>query len=339
MTSAPSFPLDPSRAALLEAALQSALEGDAPALLTHAARYVLGWEDEAGLPSNAGGKRARPGLCIFTCEALGGTLEDALPGAVAVELIHNFSLVHDEIQDGDAERHGRPTTWRRFGAAQGINVGDFLYAAALSALVRGAGPAERRVEALAVLVTAVQEMVAGQWQDLSFESRDQVSRAEYLAMVAGKTGALIGAPVEIGALLAGAPTRLAARLGRWGKQVGLAFQAQDDYLGTWGDPAVTGKSNTGDIERRKKSLPVILGLADPAAREIILAEYGRPAAESPAVERVVAALEVSGAREETRRLAASLAAEADRMLDGAPLDRGVRELMGGIAHALVDRSA
>jgi geranylgeranyl diphosphate synthase type I len=223
----------------LEAALRQAVPSDASPLAA-ATRYVMGWEDVHGAPANAAGKRLRPHLALFAAEAFGAPFETAMPGAVAVELVHNFSLVHDEVQDHDAERHGRPTLWKRFGTAQAINVGDYLFTLAGRALTSGSGDAARRLIALDVLYHAIERMVAGQWEDISFEVRDDVTVEDYLTMVTGKTGALLGAPLEIGAILAGSGRDDARTLGRWGEQVGLAFQAQDDYLGIWGDPDLTG---------------------------------------------------------------------------------------------------
>lgn len=320
----------------LEDALRAAI-GDSRSPLAAASRYVMGWEDGDGSPATAGGKRIRPALCLFAADTLGGRIGDAMPGAVAIELVHNFSLVHDEVQDHDHERHHRPTIWARFGEGQAINVGDYLYTRAVRALTDGPGEVSRRMQALAILHEAIGRMIEGQWQDISFESRDAVAAEEYLAMVAGKTGALLGAPLEIGAVLSGMDSSRAALLGEWGRAVGLAFQIQDDYLGIWGDPAETGKSNTGDIMRKKKTLPVIYGLADGAARGVIAAAYSLPSLASGDVERVVAALEACGAIQACRDEAERHAAQADRML--AALELGPRETdqFRAIASYIIDR--
>ena len=254
----------------LEDALRAAVGTDEGGLAA-AGRYVMGWEDEEGQPASTGGKRIRPALCLLAAEALGGSAADAMPGAVAVELVHNFSLVHDEIQDRDAERHHRPTIWRIVGEAQAINVGDFLLTRALRALAESDAPSERRVAALDALLAATDDMIGGQWNDLSFEPRRDVSIADYLAMVEGKTGALIGAPLQMGAILSGAPAAQSDGIRDWGRKVGLAFQVRDDILGIWGDPNVTGKSNQNDMARHKKTLPVIAALAEPHTRAAIRA--------------------------------------------------------------------
>ncbi len=322
----------------LEAALRAAT-GTGDSRLAAYSRYVMGWEDESGAPADHSGKRIRPLLSLFAARAMGGSDVDAMPGAVAVELVHNFSLVHDEVQDHDAERHGRPTLWARIGEAQAINAGDYLYTRAIRSLSDGPGPVERRMLALSVLNVAIERMVEGQYRDLAFEERDDVSTAEYIEMVAGKTGALMGAPLEIGALLAGVDAERASILGRWGEQVGLAFQAQDDYLGIWGDPSVTGKSNTNDIARKKKSLPIILGLQDREARFEIAEAYAAAVVTPEGIERVVSALNGVGAGELVREEATRHANEAESLLDSLNLSAEVRADFQAIADYLVDRNA
>ena len=322
----------------LERALREAV-GDEPPALAAAARYVLGWEDEHGRPAHNAGKRIRPALCLLGAEVAGGTIEDAMPGACAVELVHNFSLVHDEVQDHDAERHHRPTLWALLGEAQAINAGDFLYTRAVQAISDGPGDPGRRMAGLSVLNRAIQAMIGGQWDDLDFERRESVHVEEYLAMVAGKTGALLSAPLEIGALLAGADAGFAAGLGAWGKQVGLAFQAQDDYLGTWGNPGETGKSNSNDIARKKKTLPIVYGMDSADARAAILGAYDAEGDVSAnAIARVVQALEVAGADTACREMAAEYAHAADALLDGLGLPAETRALLRDVARYLVDRA-
>ncbi|MCC7363784.1 MAG: polyprenyl synthetase family protein [Dehalococcoidia bacterium] len=321
----------------IEAALRAAIGSDS-ARISAAARYVLGWEDEAGRPAAGGGKRIRPALCLFAAELFGADAAVAMPGAVAVEIVHNFSLVHDEVQDHDAERHGRPTLWARLGEGQAINAGDYLYTRAIAALSAGPGDASLRLAALNVLQDAIQRMIRGQWEDIAFESRLDVGVDEYLAMVAGKTGALLGAPLEIGALLAGAAPTDAAVLGRWGVQVGLAFQAQDDYLGTWGDPGETGKSNVNDIARRKKTLPVVYGLSHPASKDAVAAAYTKAGElTSGDIAAVVAALDAAGAAEDCRARARQYAEAAEALLESLSLDEARRAQLREVADYLVDR--
>jgi geranylgeranyl diphosphate synthase type I len=325
-------------AVALEQALREAVPADASELAA-AARYVLGWEDVDGSPANAGGKRLRPHLALFAAEAFDAPFEAALPGAVAVELVHNFSLVHDEVQDHDAERHGRPTLWKRSGEAQAINAGDYLFTLASRSLTGAQGEPSRLLLALDVINRAIERMVAGQWDDFSLETRKEVTADDYLAMVAGKTGALLGAPLEIGAILAGANRDDARTLGRWGEQLGLAFQAQDDYLGIWGDPDLTGKSNTNDISRRKKTLPIILGLRAPAAANLVRAAYAAPSGAEIDVPAVVRALDACGAGDQCRAEAQRHAAEADRLLSALEFTEATQAAFRAVADRLVNRKS
>ncbi len=297
----------------------------------------MGWEDQAGRPTNAGGKRIRPALCLYA-GALFGDTGAALPGAIAVELVHNFSLIHDEVQDHDAERHGRPTLWALLGEAQAINAGDYLYARSTRALLDGPGQPGRRLAALAILTTTVERMIAGQWADLSFESRDDVTAAEYLAMVAGKTGALLGAPLSMGATLAGAPPETVRALGAWGEAVGLAFQIHDDYLGTWGNPDLTGKSNTNDIARKKKTLPLIHALQG-AGGPLIRQVYAKPELTEGDIAAVVAVLNEAGSAEFTRDAAARHAGIASSILETLDLKPEQKSELRAIGEYLIHRDA
>lgn len=227
-------------------------------------RYHLGWVDERLAPSGAAkGKRIRPLLCVLTCEAAGGDIERALPAAAAIELVHNFSLVHDDIEDGDEERRGRPTVWKVWGEAQAINVGDGLFALSHSALhrlsERGLHPAEVVAVAQA-LDAACTALCQGQYLDLSFESRLEVTVEEYLEMVRLKTAALIACATRVGAMLATDEETLIEDYRRFGENLGMAFQMVDDILGIWGEPEVTGKPAASDIARKKKTLPIVYAL-------------------------------------------------------------------------------
>jgi len=319
----------------IEDALRAALQ-DGPSELLSVSRYVMGWEDADGQPAETGGKRIRPALCLFAATLFGKPASVAMPGAVAVELIHNFSLVHDEVQDHDAERHHRPTVWARMGEAQAINVGDFLITKAFEALAAAPNSAEQRLRAIEALNAAMAAMIAGQWADVSFETRTDVSSEEYLAMVRGKTGALLGAPLAIGAILAGASPEQAAALQEWGETVGLAFQVQDDYLGIWGQPNLTGKSNTNDIVRRKQTLPIIHGMAGEARAEI-LAAYGQELIDNEAVGRVVTALERVGADRATKAGGERIAKMADDLLAGFELPAEIRRELHAVGRYLIDR--
>ena len=220
--------------------------------------YHMGWLDERGHPRvRPTGKLLRPSLCLWACEACGGNADDAIAAATAVEWVHNFTLVHDDIQDGDRSRHGRPTVWAVWGVAQGINAGDALHALAFRALSESIGDPQRTMRAVCALSTATLEVVEGQCLDLSLEGRVEIPLRAYLRMVRAKTGALLSAALVMGALAAGAPERTVLRFRRAGYLLGLAFQMRDDWLGTWGDSSLTGKSSAGDVGRRKASYPLV----------------------------------------------------------------------------------
>lgn len=221
--------------------------------------YHLGWTDAQGRPTeDDGGKAVRPALAILSAEAVGAPAERALPGAVAVELVHNFSLLHDDVMDGDPERRHRPTAWVLFGQGQAIVAGDALLALAHEVLIEP--PRPERVRAASALAEATAAMIAGQAEDLSFESRPDVSIDECLAMCGRKTAALLSCASRIGAILAGADDGPVGALGAFGFHLGLAFQAIDDVLGIWGRPELTGKPQWSDLRQRKKTLPVVAAL-------------------------------------------------------------------------------
>lgn len=320
---------------LIEDALRAQLAtGRSPLAAT--ARYVMGWEDQDGTPLSTGGKRIRPALCLFAAELFGAPAETALPGAVAVELIHNFSLVHDEVQDRDAERHHRPTVWAIHGEGQAINAGDYLITRAIDALISSDAVGVRAAGALRILNDAMARMIAGQWADIAFESRVDVTTAEYIEMIRGKTGALLGAPLAMGAVLAGADAEQADRLQRWGETIGLAFQVRDDYLGIWGNPDLTGKSNVNDLLRKKKTLPVVHGFEHDGSGAV-RAAYGRETITADDVPGVVVALEAAGTPAFVRGEADALAAEAEGLLSDFELPLASRQALREIGRYLVER--
>jgi geranylgeranyl diphosphate synthase type I len=239
--------------------LRAAVNGMDP-MSAAMASYHLGWTDIDGRPLEAtGGKSLRPALALLSAQAAGAPLEVGIPGAVAVELVHNFSLIHDDVMDGDEERHHRPTVWSIWGVPSAILTGDAMLVAAQQALLdSGSSYAD---SALRLLLDATRELIGGQSEDLDFETRSDVTLEDCKKMTAGKTGALLSASSAIGAVLAGAPTRLTEALARYGDHLGAAFQLVDDLLGIWGDPALTGKPVLSDLRSRKKSLPVTYALS------------------------------------------------------------------------------
>ena len=247
----------------LEAELRAVIGGGLSPLYTMM-RYHLGWIDERGNPQSATiGKRLRPVLCLLACQAVGGEWQQALPAAAAVELVHNFSLIHDDIQDASPERRGRATVWHLWGQPQAINVGDGMHALALSSLLRleDAGiPHQKVVRAARILGEASLKLCEGQYLDISYENRLDIGINDYLEVISCKTAALFRCSLEIGALLGTDDESLPARLKLFGHDLGMTFQVHDDVLSIWGDEKVTGKSNTSDIIMKKKTLPIVYAL-------------------------------------------------------------------------------
>ncbi len=237
-------------ARMVESALRESVGRLSPALRPPVAHHLAG-----------GGKGVRAALALLSATATGAAEETAVIGAVAIELVHNFSLIHDDVIDGDHERHHRSTVWSEFGIGQAIIAGDALATLALQVLLEE--PTPERVHAARCLADATSAMIAGQADDMAFESRPTVTVAECLAMVRGKTSALFSCAVSLGAILGGAPEEVVAALAAYGSHLGLAFQAVDDVLGIWGEPTRTGKPVGSDLVAGKKSLPVALALARP----------------------------------------------------------------------------
>jgi len=223
--------------------------------------YHLGWTGE-GAGEEATGKRIRPLLLLLTTATCGTDWKKALPAAAAVELVHNFSLVHDDIQDNSPKRRGRPTVWVKWGSPLAINVGDALFVLSNLAMTDLASdfPTDRVLESVRILQQTCLDLTRGQYLDMSFEDRTDVKVEDYWMMVAGKTASLLSASCHIGAILGNADESTVEAYRSFGHFLGLAFQVQDDILGIWGDENVTGKSAASDLIERKKTLPVLAGL-------------------------------------------------------------------------------
>jgi geranylgeranyl diphosphate synthase type I len=260
--------------------------------------YHLGLD--AGRPR--GGKRLRPLLCLLVFEALAGVPQRALPAAAAIELLHNFTLIHDDIEDQDPARHHRPTVWSVWGVPQAINAGDGMYAVSRLAVqrLRKLGfPAERILDFASLMDQTCVRVCEGQFLDISFESRTDVTADRYRVMATRKTGALFGASAQSAAMLASDDPSVREQLARFGEEFGQAFQAHDDLLGIWASTERTGKIEMNDLVKRKKTLPVVLAFerASPRVRAQ-LGELFAPQAPLPAenVEAIRAILDDLGVR-------------------------------------------
>ena len=286
------------------------------------------------------GKGTRPALAILSAEAVGVPAETAVPGAVAIELIHDFSLIHDDIIDNDAERRHRPTVWAKFGTGVGVVVGDALHALAFEVLL--SDPSPPRVKAAKNLAEAVSAMIAGQSMDMAFEEMPTVTLDQCLAMEQGKTGALLAYASSVGAILAGADDTVVEELADFGAHMGVAFQAVDDLLGIWGDPERTGKPAGADLRERKKSVPVVIALnSDTPAAEELADLYARPEWDAGGVDAARALVEAGGGREHTQALARAHYDLAVSALDSLSKSEGVVaevvEEMRSLAEFIVGR--
>lgn len=225
--------------------------------------YHFGWIDADGSPADSTGKAVRPALVLLSAQAGGGQYGQASSVAAAVEMVHNFSLLHDDLMDEDFSRRHRPTAWTVFGGSAALLAGDALLNRALQSLLEDPSPGA--IPAARSLSSTASKLIVGQSADLDFERRTDVTLDECLAMAAGKTAALLACASSIGALFVGAPRQTVVELYAFGSELGMAFQIVDDLLGLWGDPAVTGKPVLSDLRARKKTLPVVHALSSGTA--------------------------------------------------------------------------
>ena len=305
--------------------------------------YHLGWRNRALEVEYADpGKLLRPIITMLCCAMMGGTQATALPLAAGIQLIHDFSLIHDDIQDNSDLRRGRTTLWTIWGLAQGINAGDGMFVVAHLAIQRlrqtGLG-AEQVLEILARFDRTILAICEGQYLDISFEGKQTVTEDEYVAMVTRKTAVLLAACCELGALAANASDADALALGEFGLHLGISFQMQDDILGIWGDPTVTGKPDAADLLRRKQSLPVIYALSGEASDGPIHRLYATPAGDDAGLAEAREAIDASGAQAYTAQLAelhyvtACAALARVQVVDGA-----VQTQLQALAASLLGRS-
>lgn len=326
----------------IDAECKSALAGRASPLYDML-RYHLGWTDAQGQPlTGSAGKALRPTLCLLACEATTAGYSQALPAAAAIELVHNFSLIHDDVQDDDRERRHRPTVWAIWGKPQAINAGTAMRVIASLTLLRlgeQGVPAEVQLEAQRLLDESCLRLIEGQYLDISFEGRLDVGVDEYLQMIGLKTGALIACALEMGALLGGAGAPAVGAFRELGRNLGLAFQIRDDILGIWGEEAKTGKPVGSDIRRRKKSLPVVYALerAQGRARATLAEIYRGGAVDDGALATVLDVLDGVGAEAEAQALTAACCDRALAEMDRVALSPWARYSLEEMAYFLTKR--
>jgi len=302
----------------------------------------MGWQDEHGHPcSRESGKFIRSTLCLLSCQAVGGDTSQVMPAAAAVELIHNFSLIHDDIEDASYERHHRPTVWKLWGQSQAINAGDAMFTLAYLALLKlkERGIADEKItSSTKMLSLACLELCEGQYLDVEYENRLDTTIEDYIDMAAKKTAALLAVSTSLGAHLGSEDDKLVKFFHLFGKELGMAFQICDDILGIWGTEESVGKS-VSDISQRKKTLPVVYGLQNSKgeARKRLKKLYSQKSIKGEAITEVMKILDNSGARDYAENLAEQYYYKAVAQLEATRLDTSKQAPLKEIARFLLKR--
>ncbi|MBE9523743.1 MAG: polyprenyl synthetase family protein [Chloroflexi bacterium] len=323
--------------AIEEELKQAVARIDGPQLteLHNMMRYHLGWIGK-GAGSKARGKRIRPMLVLLTTAAAGGVWERALPAAAGIELVHNFSLIHDDIEDNSPTRRGRPTLWKKWGLAQAVNAGDAMFSLAHLALTRmeNSSPAEETLLAANVLRQACLTLTQGQYLDISYEKRIDLTVDDYWPMVEGKTATLLAACTELGALVAKVDSKTRSAYRNFGRDLGLAFQALDDILGIWGETDQIGKSTASDLIEGKKSLPILYALGQ---QGMFAKRWHQGPIQPEEVPTLAALLETEGARAYTINEASRLTKQALTALAQANPQGEAGQALTALANQLLRR--
>jgi geranylgeranyl diphosphate synthase type I len=296
----------------------------------------MGWEHES-TASTTSGKRIRPLLVLLSVSAAGGDWKKAVSAAAAIELIHNFSLIHDDIQDNSELRRGRVTIWKLWGVPQAINTGDMMFTLAQTAILRlkETTSLSTTVKASQILQESCLQLTQGQYLDMSYESQDTMEIESYWKMIEGKTAALLAASTEIGSLCGNADDKTRKSYRDFGFNLGLAFQTQDDLLGIWGDTLVTGKSAESDLITGKKTLPILFGLEKRGNFYRGWKNQGLSIEEIPTL---VSMLEKEGAKEYTELRTKEMTEMALTALDNANPTIEAGAALKSLAQNLLNRS-
>ena len=296
--------------------------------------YHMGWTGEgAGLKTQ--GKRIRPMITLLTCLASGGEWKSVLPFSASVELIHNFSLLHDDIEDRSSYRHGRKTVWELWGIPQAINSGDLMYSLAFQSL----NNVDQQLtiylpRAYAILTDACIKLTKGQYLDISYENNKSIHIDDYWPMIEGKTAALLACCCELGAAGAGASDQTQAAYHDFGYYLGLAFQVIDDILGLWGDTKKTGKSNSSDLISGKKTFPILYAIENnPDFARI----WERGNINREEAEKIASDLKIDGTYDFARQKAEDLNIKALKALDTAAKDNNGKLALLQLAELLTKR--
>ncbi len=307
-------------------------------------RYHLGWIEEKGnLRESLAGKALRPTLCLLACEAINRDYNRALPAAAAIELVHNFSLIHDDIQDDDRERRHRHTVWSIWGKPQAINAGTAMHILASLALSRLSNhniPVTQQLHVRRLIDESSLKLIEGQYLDIDYESRFDINVRDYINMIEKKTAALITCSLETGVLLGGDDNQLIKSFRTVGRNLGLIFQIKDDILGIWGNKAKTGKPLGSDIRRRKKTLPVIYALdkGKETQRKKLEDMYGNGLLNDNDVATFLTILESVHAQQYAQKTAEMYCRKAIEAIDKLPILLSAKHEMKEVAYFLLERS-
>jgi len=330
-------------AGIIDREIERVFEGRNQGELYDMMRYHLGWLDENLKPvERHRGKRFRPTLCLLAYHSLAGVYDKALPAAAAIELIHNFSLIHDDIEDGDETRRGKPTLWKLFGIEHAINAGDGMHVLANLAALRLAEvnvSPDKVVKVMRILNNTVMELCEGQYLDMSFEKKMEVKLEQYLEMIYKKTAALIEASLWIGSLLATENREKIEHFKNFGRNIGLAFQIVDDIIGIWSEK--TGKPKASDIRNKKKTLPVIYAMekADEDKKKRLQEIYSKKdRLSNKEVAEVLEILEETGAKDYAMKLAREYEDKALHELDSLGIENSSIEKIRVLTRFLITRS-
>lgn len=301
------------RAALVTGAIEELLPVVNPRPLYEASRHLV----------DAGGKRLRPSMLLLAGQAAGGEAEALAPAAVSIELIHNFTLIHDDIMDNANVRRGRPAVHKIWGQSGAILAGDTLYSKAFQVLGMTKARPELILQAMNMLSRTCTAICEGQWMDMEFEAKERVCEAEYMEMIEKKTGVLYGASAGIGALLSGAAPQVVSALDEFGRLTGMGFQLQDDVIDLTTPERVSGKRQGGDLIEAKKTLIMIHAFANDVAVPV----FGKKDATTEQILDGIAALEKSGSIEYARARAEEMVGNGKRALQVLPESKAKATLL------------
>lgn len=304
-------------------------------------RYHMGWADERGHPyQGKSSKYLRSLLLLLSCEVVAGDTAKILPAAAAVEFVHNASLVHDDIQDGSYERHGRPTIWSLWGKSQAINIGDLMFGLASLVLIKlkdNGVSSERIVYCVRLLSEACAELCEGQYLDIEYENQVDVTAEDYLSMVRKKTAALMAASTSLGAYL-GKGEKQVLYFHQFGEALGMAYQIRDDVLGIWGRKESTGKPVEDDIRLRRKTLPVVYALNESGHKVKLERLYSQRYIGGEDVPVVVEILNQSGARDYAQNLAEQYYRRALERLEASGVEKNRQAPLKELARFFLERN-